>query len=577
MNVNIVVKVTFIPTQTIEMFNYDIMPNNVKEYYKTLTNYDFISETNRQGITYHNLTTLLTKNKETKDNFLYKHHVPDILKIKNNYIISGLKDGRTTLSQLYNSEVDKIIDVEFKKEIWSELLLEKINEIINEKRREKINIDLKFYILMKDENTIFINNKGETYSYELFKRNFTDSLYIYEPYIPLKFDTLPKREIVDLFKELYNILNSKKPFKYKKEIVDYHKIMFLYNYDKLEDEFDTLKVNNTTIYSLKGCFFFTNEIIPEKLQEYYDVKIPIIGTLELINKNKNLYKFKITSLKDQTLNPDVNIIDSLLIYITKKWNFLSYVYKIKNKIDYTGDKTIELKDKGDIYEYDNTALRNGILSSKKLHRDYEKDLELFYIPKYYTIDNNKFKKLYNEPNSTLEGIKIFSDINNLNTYINTIDLNKQQEELSDQNIKKSINELIKIIMKNNDIFYIRKINEEVKNKNYYYKYNILYKNIEKIDDIIKKPKETTDIYKLKYIENKYKEYFNPTTLQNIKLKNVDYLVCIKLDLFKKNTNLKVDCKYTYKNIKKYFKRSILTGGHTKKRIKSSKKYKTLKH
>ena len=90
---------------------------------------------------------------------------------------------------------------------------------------------------------------------------------------------------------------------------------------------------------------------------------------------------------------------------------MSYVYKIKNKIDYTGDKTIELKDKGDIYEYDNTALRNGILSSKKLHRDYEKDLELFYIPKYYTIDNNKFKKLYNEPNSTLEGIKIFSDIN----------------------------------------------------------------------------------------------------------------------------------------------------------------------
>ena len=32
MNVTIVVKVTFIPTQTIEMFNYDIMPNNVKEY-----------------------------------------------------------------------------------------------------------------------------------------------------------------------------------------------------------------------------------------------------------------------------------------------------------------------------------------------------------------------------------------------------------------------------------------------------------------------------------------------------------------------------------------------------------------
>ena len=122
-------------------------------------------------------------------------------------------------------------------------------------------------------------------------------------------------------------------------------------------------------------------------------------------------------------------------------------------------------------------------------------------------------------------------------------------------------------MKNNNKFFIRNVKTTIKNEDIFYKYNIIYKNIENIDNIFKKT-DINNIYQIKNINDNYKEYFNPTILQNIKLKNIKYLVFIKLQLFKKNVNKKLDCSYTLKQIKKYFKKVIFNGGKNKKTKKN---------
>lgn len=542
---NIIENISFIPTQTIEMFNYKILPNSIKEYYSKLKNYSFIRD--EKG--FYDLKTLLIKNKENKDNFIYRHDIRDILEIKNNYVITGIKDE--------DLKDDRILYINFKKNNWIEKLQESINNIVNKYREQKQNkINIKFYILMKDKNNIFINNKGELYNYEDFKQRISDNDYIYEPYLPLNFDITPKIEIVSLFKEIYNVLNNKSLLDYKNEYNNYNKIMFLYNYDKLEDDIDdSLKLNTTTIYNLKGCYFITKKTVYEK-KNIYDSNIPIIGTLELLNKDTDLYRFKIISLKDVKLKKNVKKIDTIDIYIKKKWNFINYTYKIKGNVNYEDYNHIFLKEKGDIIEYDNKSLRSGILTSKKLYRDLNKELDVFFIPRFYNIESNKFKKLYSDKSDiALEGLQVFSDTTALTKYIDIIDIQKK-DELNRDDIDKSINELIKIIMKNNNKFYIRNIKEAIKNDNIFYKYNIIYKNIENIENIFK----GSTLYNIKNIKDEYKEYFNPTILQNIKLKNIDYIVFIKLELFKKNTNVKLDCKYTLKNIKKYLKKVILDGG-----------------
>lgn len=549
--VNNIENITFIPTQTIEMFNYKLLPNNIKEYYSTLKNYNFIRD--EKG--FYDLKTLLYKNKEKKDNFTYRHDIRDILDIKYNYIITGIKEKETS-----NGDSDRILNINFKKDNWPEKLLENIDNIINNINRQKQNkINLKFYILMNDKDNIFINNKGEFYKLEEFKKKILNKDYFFEDYIPLNFDISPKTEIVSLFKDLYNLLNNKFIVE---ESINYDKIMFLYNYDKLEDDVNfNIVANDTTIYNLKGCYFITNKLV-NKNQNIYDSKIPMIGTLELLNKDKDLYRFKITSFKDIKTNK--KIIKTINIYIKKKWNMISYTYNIKDIEVYNEyEDYLFLKEKGDIIEYDNTSLRSGIITTKKLYRDYEKEIDVFYIPKFYNIEYKTFKKNYGD--NFIEGLKVFTDVNKITNYIDMNDLRKKKQ--NDEELQLSINELIKIIMKNNNKFFIRNVKTTIKNEDIFYKYNIIYKNIENIDNIFKKT-DINNIYQIKNINDNYKEYFNPTILQNIKLKNIKYLVFIKLQLFKKNVNKKLDCTYTLKQIKKYFKKVILNGGKIKKTKKN---------
>ena len=564
--VNKIERISFIPTQTIEMFNYNILPKDIKEYYEKMKTYSFIK--NENG--FYDLRNLLLYNKENKYNFIYNHDILEILDIKNNYIITGIKD--TTLKN------DRILYVDFKKDNWTEKLLYSINSIINKIYTSKeYRVNLKFYILMKDKDTIFINNKGQTYSYNTFKEKINNKEYKYEPYIPLNFDMTPTTEIVKLFKELYKLLNDKSLVEYNKEINNYNKVMILYNYEKLEDDIvDSLKINTRTIYTLKGCYFITNKIIDEN-DNIYDSTIPIIGTLEILNKEKELYRFKIISLKNIKVKKNIKILNTIDIYIKQKWNFITYTYKVKDLTSYKEYDTIFLTEKGNIELFDNISSRSGILTSKKLYRDYNKDIEYFYIPKFYNIEYNPFKKIYKDKGDiSMEGLEIFSDLVKLTKYIDITDI-KKKDTLNNSDIEQSISEFIKIIMKNNNNFYIRNIkneniknenikNENIKNENIFYKYSIIYNKIENIENIFKDTTKS-NIFNIINIKDNYKEYFNPTIIKNIKLKNIDYIVFVKLELFKKNINVKLDCNYTIKNIKKYFKKVILNGGNRKKTTK----------